>query len=71
MRSTSIIDNSLEQEVQLALQWEAGERWVFASRGSTTMVVIACIPVFFSSFIGGLGDGYLPIQKSAAPLVEI
>ena len=35
------------------------------------MVVIVCVPVAFSSLVGGLGDGYLPNQKLAATLVNV
>ena len=55
----------------LALQWEAGEHSVFARRGSMMMVYIECISVAFSSLVGGLGDGCLPNQTSAAPLVDV
>ena len=67
----SIIGNSLEQVPVLALQWEAGERSVFARRGSTTTMAIECVPLAFSLFVGGLGDGCLPNQKPAAPLLEV
>ena len=67
----SIIGNYSEQVPVLALQWEAGERSVFARRGSTMMVGIECMPVAFSSFVGGVGDGCLPNQKPAAPLVDV
>ena len=65
------IGNSSEQVLVLALQWEAGERSVFARRGSMTTVVIECVPVAFSLLVDGLGDGYLPNQKPAAPLVDV
>ena len=71
MRRLLIISNSSELVPVLAHQWEAGERSGFARRGSTTTVVIECVPVAFSSFIGGLGDGCLPNQKPAAPLVDV
>ena len=71
MRCSSTIGNASEQVPVLPLQWEAGERSVFARRGSTTTVVIECVPVAFSSFIGGLGHGCLPNQKPAAPLVDV
>ena len=71
MRRSSIIGNSSEEVPVLALQWEAGERSVFARRGSTTTVVIECGLVAFSSFVGGLGDGGLSNQKPAAPLVNV
>ena len=35
------------------------------------MVVIVCVPVAFSSLVGGLGDGCLPNQKLAAPLIDV
>ena len=66
-----IIGNSTKQVQVLALQWEAGERSVFARRGLTMAMVIECVPVAFSLFIGGLGDGCLPNQKLAAPLVDV
>ena len=71
MRRSLNIGNSSEQVSVRALQWEAGEHLVFTRRGSTTSVVNECIPVAFSSFIGGLGAGYLPNQKPAAPLVDV
>ena len=71
MRRSSIIGNSSEHVAVLALQWEVGERSVFARRGSTTTVVIECVPVAFSSFVAGLGDGCLPNQEPAAPLVDV
>ena len=71
MRRSLIIGNSSEQVPVLALQWEAGERSVFTRQGSTMLVVIECVPVAFSSFVGGLGDGCLPNQKPAAPLVDV
>ena len=71
MGRSSIIGNSSEQVPVLALQWEAGERSVFARRGMATAVVFECVPAAFSSFVGGLGDGCLPNQKLAAPLVDV
>ena len=71
MRRSSNIGNSSELVPVLALQWEAGEHLVFARRGSTTMVVIECLPVAFSSSIGGFGDGCLPNLKLAAPVVDV
>ena len=71
MGRSSIIGNSLEQVTVLALQWEVGERSVFTGRGSMTTVVIEYVPVAFSSFVRGFGDGCLPNQNSAAPLVDV
>ena len=71
MRRSSNIGNSSEQVAVLALQWEAGERLVFSRRGSMTTVLIECVPVAFSSLVRGLGDGCLPNQKPAAPLVDV
>ena len=71
MRRSSIIGNSSELVPVLALQWEAGEHSVFARRGSTTMVVIECVPVAFPLFVIGLGDGCLPNQKPVAPFAEV
>ena len=71
MRRSSIIGNSLEQVPVLALKWDVGECTVFTRQGSTMTVVIECVPVAFSPFIGGLGDGCLPNQKPAAPLVDV
>ena len=66
-----IIGNCSERVLVLALQLEAGERSVFARRGSITAMVIVCVPVAFSSFIVGLGGGCLPKQKLVAPLVDV
>ena len=71
MRLSSNIGNSSEQVPVLALQWEAGECSVLARRGSTTSVVIECVPVALSSFVRGLRDGCLPNQKPVAPLDDV
>ena len=71
MRRSSIIGNSSELVPVLALQWEAGERSVCARRGSMMTVVIECVPVAFTLFVIGLGDGCLPNQNPVAPFVEV
>ena len=70
MRHSSNIGNSSEQVPVLDLQWEAGECSVFARRGSMTMVVIVCVPVAFSLFIRGLGDGCLVTPLGLTPMRE-
>ena len=70
MHCFSIIGNSSEQVPVLSLLWEAGEHSVFSRGGSRMNVGIECIPVAFSVFIWVLGDGCLPNQYLAVPLVD-